>query len=733
MLHTSVISRHVGVTAQAAKFPQQHRTSVIARSKSSKRKQQSGPYLGLTASEERLVRELNSSHMWLPNEQDDEFGLDDVAAHITSRSQPQVFTPSAASQKGKKKGKGRGMQQAAATAASLSDVNAGGKELPNWVERLRGDGFDIMGRSGELFLQRGAVQPTSSNRSTRAQDSSRSKSSSSSKPRSASSSNNSQPEHTAVEQQPMTSQQRSGASTTNVPDSNLAVRREFDTPVWQQCAAGDGADTSIPNTSVAAAWYAEQVGSTQSNSSEGTHRAAAARPSTSRLHAGASTWSKPLSSAAVQQHLKSFNSPEQLLQFLESQFATWSQNGCWLADQRKRGVVTAPTPAEAAAALKGVALAAKRAAYSAMQTQGLARDRRVLGLVECLRLTPPRSAPHQPRSLQQRLWSVAKAYWLQAGAVSTAARQQLLAASCAAPGAKLSDPHQQQHDQQAAQLDSSSAGDAPALGPLLAALQLAGVTHNKAQPAATRALRTFRQEDQLRQKAFVDALWGMSVIGGPLFFQQEMDALCEVAAVGRWKLATSELADVLWGLANARHWSALLSQLESALLAAGGVAACSAPSLITALWAFATLDYTPKQLLVELHQKGWCVKLVQEVQQQAQRNRHQQSPADSDSQQAQPGSDQTQCRLYELSSGQLTSLVWSLACLQQVEGQLFKQVWAEVCRRGPSLAKDQRHLIRVQQAALAIALEGSYKSHELCSNQGEQNDTFAWHKASQAA
>lgn len=75
---------------------------------------------------------------------------------------------------------------------------------------------------------------------------------------------------------------------------------------------------------------------------------------------------------------------------------------------------------------------------------------------------------------------------------------------------------------------NGGSGDAPSLGPLLAQLQHSGLTLNKQQLAAAQALIRSRQQDQLRQAAFVCAMWGMSVIGGPLFFQQEMAALCQV-------------------------------------------------------------------------------------------------------------------------------------------------------------------------------------------------------------
>jgi hypothetical protein len=199
----------------------------------------------------------------------------------------------------------------------------------------------------------------------------------------------------------------------------------------------------------------------------------------------------------------------------------------------------------------------------------------------------------------------------------------------------------------------------------------------------------------------------------------------QVAALSRWQLSSFELSDVLWALASSRHWCPLLGQLEASLMAAGGPAACSAPELITALWSFATLSHAPQQLLAELDAKGWCLRPSSELP-AAQRSSMQQSrtPKAAKQQQQQQqqdlaGDSSAVCRLSELSGSQLSALVWSLACLQQVDSSLFRQAWVQVCRRGPSLAGDVRQLVRVHQAALAVQLEGSYSPTELFCDQGE--------------
>jgi hypothetical protein len=72
----------------------------------------------------------------------------------------------------------------------------------------------------------------------------------------------------------------------------------------------------------------------------------------------------------------------------------------------------------------------------------------------------------------------------------------------------------------------------PVLGSLLVQLQSqGGGAVSKQQLAAAQALVAAGGEDTLRCTAVVSALWGMAAIGGPLFFQQELDALCQVRGV----------------------------------------------------------------------------------------------------------------------------------------------------------------------------------------------------------
>jgi hypothetical protein len=146
-----------------------------------------------------------------------------------------------------------------------------------------------------------------------------------------------------------------------------------------------------------------------------------------------------------------------------------------------------------------------------------------LGLVECLRLAAPRAPAHQDPAITQRLWSIAKAYWLQAGAAATAAQQQLLAAARVAAADRGSPG-----DSSGSSSSALNGSAVPSLGPLLAGLQAAGMRLSREQLAAAQSLISARQEDAVRQQAWVSALWGLASIGGHLFFQAEVDALAQV-------------------------------------------------------------------------------------------------------------------------------------------------------------------------------------------------------------
>jgi hypothetical protein len=274
------------------------------------------------------------------------------------------------------------------------------------------------------------------------------------------------------------------------------------------------------------------------------------------------------------------------------------------------------------------------------------------------------------------------------------------------------------------------------LAGLVARVKSGGLQLTKAQVEAARKLLELREADKTRRGAFVAALWGLSVIGGSWLFEEETEALLQVrrregralepgdpqvwpagsaqlatgagprssavpALVPRtrraasrarpvpgpavspskvaapslpaWPLTGREAADVLWALANARHWTPLLPALEAAVLRAGGLRALRPPQLAAALWAFATLGHAPAAALAGLAE-AWAGA-------------------------GRGGGPRV------LQAGQLAAVVWSLAAMGRADSDAFRLAWAEVGRRGLGMGGQKHHLVQVWQAALARRLE----------------------------
>jgi hypothetical protein len=296
--------------------------------------------------------------MWLPSEESDDFGLDDVAAHVANRNQARRLDLAAASRAGRGKRKGGAKRQQQQAPSTLGEIDPASGKLPGWVTELQGAGFDVLGRNGELFLQRGAVQQQQQPSSSSSSDGGAKASSQSRAPQQADGGS-----------QPRVQQQQASVSTgVAVSDRSLAVRSEFDPLLWRQRSNSSGADSLAGDS-----WYTQPA---RSSSASAVADAAASRldsSSSSRGRPGQASTAAARAKACrdVQRRLLGFQQPEQLLGYIEACFPDWAGNGCWLLHQQRAGVVVAPTPAEAAAALKGVALAAKRAGFSAVQTQGL--------------------------------------------------------------------------------------------------------------------------------------------------------------------------------------------------------------------------------------------------------------------------------------------------------------------------------------------------------------------------
>lgn len=262
-------------------------------------------------------------------------------AHLVSRNQAQVLD---FSQKGSISGSKHGFRSSGQPVFTLSDVNPESGELPSWVQEVREQGFDVLGREGELFLQRGSVQAQQSNCSVRNPD------------------EDHDPAAAPLSHSQQLAQQKLEEAAVAIPDSNLAVRQEFKPIVWQLSAA-QHRDVPAISSTPPDAWYAGNDSS--SSSSDDSNKEPSAR------HANTSARSVREVKADIHKRLLGFHHPDNLLCYIEMCFPAWARNGCWLLHQRRLGAVLAPTPGEAASVLKGVALAAKRAGYNTVQTQGL--------------------------------------------------------------------------------------------------------------------------------------------------------------------------------------------------------------------------------------------------------------------------------------------------------------------------------------------------------------------------
>ena len=160
-------------------------------------------------------------------------------------------------------------------------------------------------------------------------------------------------------------------------------------------------------------------------------------------------------------------------------------------------------------------------------------------------------------------------------------------------------------------------------------------------------------------------------------------------------LGESELADVLWALANARHFTTRLCDFEAAVVDSGGLAVMSPAESSRVLWAFASLNYRPERLLSGLSPQ-WTWKL-----------RGRKGGPES----VKEGS------INDFSTSQLTSSLWSLAVLEQVNSAPFIQAWSQLMGSGGKqpvrsiseiIFQGEIVLAQIWQAAIAVSLESSW-------------------------
>lgn len=299
-------------------------------------------------------------------ENEEDFALDDVAAHAEAR-------------RGARRASARRGQRSAARssqrAAAALPMDAGEGELRSWAQDLRADGFDLREMGGELVLQRGEVPVGLST------------------PGSAGGRMRKGPKRTrpaalaAAEQQGFVDQGTSSSRSTDHSAAavnaaataadggredrhhllHLAVVREFDTAVWQglrpeprPVSPHSRDDSRLAGSAAGAAWYAAPTGAAGSS-----------------MTASAGATAAEPSQAAVQGprdprvDLLAFRDPLLLFRGVSDCFPAWAANGYWLLHQQRPGAVAAPGPGEAALALKGAALAARRAGYTGARMQAL--------------------------------------------------------------------------------------------------------------------------------------------------------------------------------------------------------------------------------------------------------------------------------------------------------------------------------------------------------------------------
>lgn len=335
---------------------------------------------GPAPSEADLVRELNAAHTWMPQEEGQsggegllldgqEFGLEDVAAHA-ARHEAQRRPGGAALAGGAAGGR------LPYSAMKSEDEGAGGggggaqQQMPGWVDDLQAAGFDMFvsggggggGKGGgEVFLQRLSRPPARRKRPPSDAAGGQAAAGAAAARRaggSAASTATSQP--AAAGPQP-------------VPSATLAAAfevraSEFAPSCWPHppTATLQGRGAAPPTARGAAASLAPPRGDAAWLSAVGldAESAAAAAPADVPLLGGPE---------AVMYELLSARHPDELLRWLDAAFPAWSGGGCRLIHGGQRVPLDCPTPGEAATALKGLALAARRAGFNTVQRMSLVR------------------------------------------------------------------------------------------------------------------------------------------------------------------------------------------------------------------------------------------------------------------------------------------------------------------------------------------------------------------------
>ncbi|MEW5298227.1 MAG: hypothetical protein WDW36_001374 [Sanguina aurantia] len=318
-------------------------------------------------------------------------------------------------------------------------------------------------------------------------------------------------------------------------------------------------------------------------------------------------------------------SSDQVSTLLEVAFPRWAGNNCrMLVPGSSIQVSDTPSPEDAVSALRRFATLARAEGMGSQARLSLAADRHVAGLVECLRVSPPRTVDLDPGSDESpssdaasvasergiasaaasaAMFAAARLYWgaviggrsigepLSKAAAKAAAAAKGRAAGGRGSGAWDSDYGRILERYSGSESSTVEAGVAAAAAAVSASAAAAKEAGGGSSGGSSRLAKS-------RQETVMGALWALSMLGGPAYFSTEMDALLSIAPWGQMAITPRQASNLMWALANARHSNPRrLAAIEEGLVKSGGFASFEPYYLSKVLWGFASLAYTPQTLL----------------------------------------------------------------------------------------------------------------------------------------
>ncbi|MEW5309135.1 MAG: hypothetical protein WDW38_001044 [Sanguina aurantia] len=318
-------------------------------------------------------------------------------------------------------------------------------------------------------------------------------------------------------------------------------------------------------------------------------------------------------------------SSDQVSTLLEVAFPRWAGNNCrMLVPGSSIQVSDTPSPEDAVSALRRFATLARAEGMGSQARLSLAADRHVAGLVECLRVSPPRTVDLDPGSDESpssdaasvasergiasaaasaAMFAAARLYW---GAViggrsigeplSKAAAKAAAAAKGRAAGGRGSGAWDSDYGRILERYSGSESSTVEAgVGAAAAAVSASAAAAKEAGGGSSGGSGRLAKS---RQETVMGALWALSMLGGPAYFSTEMDALLSIAPWGQMAITPRQASNLMWALANARHSNPRrLAAIEEGLVKSGGFASFEPYYLSKVLWGFASLAYTPQTLL----------------------------------------------------------------------------------------------------------------------------------------